>query len=102
VLQLEDRLPEDIGLLFNATTLGMTGQPALTLDLSPLPPDAVVFDAVYAPLETGLLRAAQARGLAAIDGLAMLIGQAAEAFGLFYGAAAPRQHDDDLRALLTR
>jgi shikimate dehydrogenase len=102
VLGLEDRLPEDIGLLFNATILGMTGQPPLQLDLSPLPADAVVFDAVYAPIDTGLLRAARARGLATIDGLAMLIGQAADAFRLFYGAEAPRQHDDELRALLTR
>jgi shikimate dehydrogenase len=80
----------------------MAGQPELSLDLSPLPAEAVVFDAVYAPLDTGLLQAARARGLATIDGLAMLIGQAAEAFRLFFGADAPRQHDDELRTLLTR
>lgn len=97
-----DPLPDDLGLLFNATQLGMVGQPPLSLDLSPLPADAVVFDAVYAPLETGLLAAARARGLMTIDGLAMLIGQAAEAFRLFFGAAPPREHDDDLRKLLTR
>lgn len=102
VLDMNDRLPEDIGLLFNATSLGMTGQPPLSLDLSPLPADALVFDAVYAPLDTGLLMDARARGLATIDGLAMLIGQAAEAFRLFFGAEAPRQHDSELRALLTR
>jgi shikimate dehydrogenase len=95
-------LPDDLGLLFNATQLGMVGQAPLLLDLAPLPADAVVFDAVYAPLETGLLAAAWARGLATIDGLAMLIGQAAEAFRLFYGAEAPRVHDDELREMLTR
>ena len=97
-----DPLPDGIGLMFNATQLGMVGQPPLSLDLSRLPADAVVFDAVYAPLETGLLAAARARGLATIDGLAMLIGQAAEAFRLFYGAEAPREHDDALRKLLTQ
>lgn len=102
VIGLGDPLPAGVGLLFNATTLGMTGQPPLDLDLSGLAADAVVFDAVYAPLETPLLAAARARGLAGIDGLAMLIGQAAEAFRLFYGAEAPRQHDDELRELLTR
>ena len=102
VLTMADPLPADTGLLFNATTLGMTGQPPLVLDLSPLPPDAVVFDAVYAPLDTPLLLAARARELATIDGLSMLIGQAAEAFRLFFGAEPPRQHDDELRSLLTR
>jgi shikimate dehydrogenase len=95
-------LPEDTGLLFNATQLGMVGQPPLDLELAPLPDDATVFDAVYAPLETGLLNAARTRGLATIDGLAMLISQAAEAFALFFGAPAPREHDDELRRLLTR
>jgi shikimate dehydrogenase len=97
-----DPLPGDIGLLFNATQLGMVGQAPLSLDLAPLPDHAAVFDAVYAPLETGLLKSAHARGLTTIDGLAMLIGQAAEAFRLFFGAEPPRHLDAELRALLTR
>lgn len=102
ILTLDDRLPDDIALVFNATTLGMAGNPPLMLDLDHLPADAVVFDAVYAPLDTPLLQAARTRGLATIDGLAMLIGQAAEAFRLFYHADPPREHDDELRELLTR
>ena len=90
-----------VALLVNASALGMTGQPALDLDLSSLPEDAVVYDAVYAPLETGLLAAARARGLETVDGLEMLIGQAALAFELFFGKAPPRERDDELRALLT-
>ncbi|MBX3593636.1 shikimate dehydrogenase [Sphingomonas sp.] len=90
-----------VALLVNASSLGMTGQPALDLDLSSLPDDAVVYDAVYAPLETGLLAAARARGLDTVDGLEMLIGQAALAFELFFGAPPPRAHDAELRALLT-
>ena len=87
-------------LLVNASTLGMAGQPPLTLDLSALPEEAVVYDIVYAPLETPLLAAARARGLATVDGLEMLVGQAAVAFELFFDAAPPRECDDELRALL--
>ena len=53
----------------NTTSLGMTGQPPLAIDLEPLPRHAVVADLVYAPLETPLLAAARARGLATADGL---------------------------------
>ena len=79
----------------------MVGQLPLMLDLSPLPDDAVVYDIVYTPLVTPLLAAARARGLATVDGLEMLIGQAALAFELLFGAAPPREHDNELRALLT-
>ncbi|WP_033074372.1 shikimate dehydrogenase [Sphingopyxis sp. MWB1] len=88
-------------LLVNASSLGMTGQPPLDLDLSPLPDDAIVYDLVYSPLETALLRAARARDLATVDGLDMLIGQAALAFELFFGQSPPQGRDDELRALLT-
>jgi shikimate dehydrogenase len=87
-------------LLVNTSTLGMAGQPPLDLDLSPLPDDAIVYDIVYAPLRTGLLQAAEDRGLDTIDGLEMLIGQAALAFELFFGVAPPRDRDDELRALV--
>ncbi len=87
-------------LLVNASSLGMAGQAALDLDLSPLPDDAVIYDLVYAPLETPLLKAAHARDLDTVDGLEMLIGQAALAFELFFGAAPPRDQDGQLRGLL--
>lgn len=87
-------------LLVNASTLGMTGQPPLALDLAALSDDAVVYDIVYAPLETPLLAAARARGLETVDGLEMLIGQAAIAFEILFGVAPPADHDGDLRALL--
>ena len=87
-------------LLVNASTLGMTGAEPLHLDLSPLPPEAVVYDVVYAPLETPLLAAARARGLDTVDGLEMLVAQAAAAFELFFGVAPPEGRDEELRALL--
>lgn len=72
-------------LLVNTTSLGMAGQPPLEIDLSPLPAHAVVADAVYVPLETPLLRAARARGLAAVPGLGMLLHQARPGFSLWFG-----------------
>mgnify|MGYP003384674807 CR=1 FL=1 len=98
-LPLATALPP-AALLVNASPLGMTGQPPLVLDLAPLPDDAIVYDIVYAPLTTALLAAAEARGLATIDGLDMLVGQAAIAFELFFGAEPPRDRDDILRARL--
>ncbi len=82
-------------LLVNASSLGMEGHPALEIDLAPLKPDATVFDIVYVPLETPLLAAARATGLRTIDGLEMLIGQAAEAFGLFFDHQPNRAADQE-------
>ena len=99
VLPMDARLPE-ADLLINASPLGMTGKEPLELDLGSLPLDALVYDLVYAPLETGLLKAAKRRDLAVVDGLDMLIGQAALAFELFFGATPPMEDDIELRKLL--
>jgi len=99
-ISFHDPLPP-ARLLVNATPLGMTGFPDFLLPLDSLAPGAFVFDLTYDPLDTKLLRAARARGLRTIDGLAMLIGQAAIAFQAFFGAAAPRHHDAELREMLT-
>ena len=73
------------GLLVNATSLGMEGQPALELPLDALPAAAVVNDIVYAPLETPLLAAARARGNLCVDGIGMLLHQAAPGFEAWFG-----------------
>jgi shikimate dehydrogenase len=101
VIGFDARLP-DAALLVNASPLGMVGQEALEIDLSPLPEHAIVYDLVYAPIETPLLKAARARELETVDGLEMLVGQAAIAFELFFGVAPPEDKEDALRALLLK
>ena len=89
-----------LDLIVNASPLGMAGQPPLAFDFSHAPPGSVVYDIVTHPLDTDLLKRARDAGLSTVDGLSMLIGQAAEAFERFYGQAPPREHDAELRALL--
>lgn len=88
-------------LVINASSLGMQGQPPLAFDWSHAPPGSIAYDIVTAPLDTPFLQGAHAKGHRTIDGLAMLIGQAAAAFELFFGQPAPRVHDAELRAILT-
>jgi shikimate dehydrogenase len=78
-------LLSDASLLVNTTSLGMAGQPALDVDLAPLPAMAAVVDIVYRPLETALLARAKARGLKAVDGLGMLLHQAQPGFAAWFG-----------------
>ncbi|NNL89367.1 MAG: shikimate dehydrogenase [Marinicaulis sp.] len=74
----------DKNLLVNTTNLGMKGAPALDFDVSNLPAKAVVYDIVYTPLETPLLRAAAARGLASVSGIEMLVWQAVPGFEAWF------------------
>jgi shikimate dehydrogenase len=89
----------DAGLLVNATSLGMSGQPRLDISLSRLPLSAVVADIVYAPIETPLLTAARDRGLRTVDGLGMLLHQAVGGFERWFGVRP--QVTEALRALVT-
>lgn len=91
-----------LDLIVNASPLGMAGQPPLAFDFSHAPPGSVVYDIVTHPLDTPLLVEARERGFSTVDGLAMLIGQAAVAFEKFFGAPAPREHDAQLREILTK
>jgi shikimate dehydrogenase len=72
-------------LVVNSTSAGMKGNPPLALDLAVLKPSATVLDIVYNPLETPLLKDAKARGHKGIDGLGMLMHQAAPSFEAFFG-----------------
>ena len=96
--ELADRTG-DAGILVNATTLGMEGAGGdLALDLARLDPRCVVADLVYVPLLTPLLAAASARGLTTIDGLGMLLHQAAPGFEKWFGVRP--EVTSELRALL--
>lgn len=72
------------GLLVNTTVLGMVGQRPLEIDLSSAAKDTVVYDIVYKPQETELLREAKNRGLRIVDGLGMLVHQGAAAFKIWF------------------
>ena len=82
--------------VINATTQGMGGQTPLALDFRAAPDHAVAMDMVYRPLQTAFLQRAAARGLVTVDGLGMLIGQAAPTFKALFGQEPP---DLDVRSL---
>ncbi len=79
-------------VLVNATPLGSGAYPGrMPVPAEALRPATVVFDMVYEPRETPLLRAARARGCRTIDGLEMLIAQAVGQFQAWTGVPAPEE-----------
>lgn len=81
-------LPEllsETDLLVNATSLGMTGNETLELNVGLLPKTAIVADVVYVPLATELILRAKAEGLRTVPGLGMLLHQAVPGFELWFG-----------------
>lgn len=94
VVQPRKALPkvlEEVDIIVNCTPLGMWPE----VETSPLPDDAkfeprhTVYDLVYRPAQTKLLRQAEAAGATAIGGLGMLVYQGAAAFDLWTGQEAP-------------
>ena len=80
-----DKALSGASLLVNSTSLGMTGQPPLEINIASLLSTAWVTDAVYAPLETGLLQQAKAKGCRTVDGIGMLLHQARPGFAAWFG-----------------
>ena len=76
---------EDSTTVVNTTSLGMTGKPDLVLPLGTLSPHALVTDLVYTPLKTQFLIEAEERGATVVDGLGMLLHQAAPGFERWFG-----------------
>lgn len=91
-------LLEEIALLVNTTSLGMAGGQPLNINLDRLHPQTVVTDIVYTPLETALLRDAAEIGCHTVDGLGMLLHQAAPGFARWFGQTP--EVDDELRAVV--
>jgi shikimate dehydrogenase len=87
-----------VDVVVNATSLGMARHPPLDIDARAIDAGAVVCDIVYAPLETPLLKAARAGGRRTVDGLSMLMHQAAPGYRKWLGAKA--DVDADLRERL--
>lgn len=79
--------------IINATSAGVADQESLSYPFSATPSSAVFMDMVYRPLLTPFLAQAQALGRPTVDGLEMLIGQAAPAFTAFFGTAPPDSVD---------
>ena len=80
----EEMMPE-AATVVNTTALGMAGSPDVRIPLHGLRPDAVVTDLVYTPLDTGFLIAARQQGCRTVDGLGMLLHQAAPGFERWFG-----------------
>ena len=88
-----DKAVETAGLIINATSAGMTGKAQLDIDIGRAQAGSLVYDLIYTPRETKLLREAKAVGCETLGGLEMLIAQARPSFKLFYGVAPPPQPD---------
>ncbi len=92
------RAVADVSAVVNATAAGLNDEGEIDLPWTAIASTVVIMDMVYRPLRTGLLRQAQAAGLATVDGLAMLIGQAVPSFQAFFGQPPPSSRVD-VRAL---
>ena len=79
----------DIDLIVNATPLGMNASDPAPIPGRLLAPHHIVFDCVYRPNRTALLRAADEAGARGANGLSMLLHQAALSFSLWFNREAP-------------
>ena len=95
--RIEDALG-DVQTIVNTTSLGMAGTTPLQLDFSRVRPGTVVNDLVYVPIETEFLAAARAAGCQIVDGLGMLLHQAAPGFERWFGKRP--EVDDELRRVV--
>jgi shikimate dehydrogenase len=91
---------DDAVTVVNTTSLGMAGKPDFRISLDHLNPHALVTDLVYTPLKTQLLIDAEARGCSVVDGLGMLLHQAAPGFERWFGVR-PEVDDATRMAVLS-
>lgn len=76
---------KDAGLFINTTSLGMDGAAVPEIDFTVMKAGSIVTDIVYVPLKTPILAQAEAQGFAIVDGLGMLLHQAAPGFEKWFG-----------------
>jgi len=79
----------DIDLIVNATPLGMNPSDPAPIPARLLAPHHIVFDCVYHPSKTALLRAADEAGARGANGLSMLLHQGALSFSIWFNREAP-------------
>jgi len=80
---------QDVDLIVNATPLGMNPSDPALIATRLLAPHHMVFDAVYGPSKTVLVRAANEAGARAANGLSMLLHQGALSFSIWFDREAP-------------
>ncbi|WP_438751179.1 shikimate dehydrogenase [Pararhizobium sp. O133] len=76
---------QDAGLFINTTSLGMDGTDVPRIDFTKMQSGSIVTDIVYVPLKTLILEQAEAQGFTVVDGLGMLLHQAAPGFEKWFG-----------------
>jgi shikimate dehydrogenase len=81
------RLLAEADVMINNTSLGQKGNPPHFVELKSLKPSAIVYDVIYVPLETDLLKRARQAGHRVVDGLSMLLYQAVPGFTHWFGVA---------------
>lgn len=82
ITELPPNLPED-GVVINATSLGLKAEDPAPIDLNLLPAGWKVYDMIYNPSQTTLLKAAQEYGLTCANGLSMLVHQGARSLEIW-------------------
>lgn len=90
----------DVATIVNTTSLGMEGQPPLSVRLEYAPRTALVSDIVYTPLKTELLLQAEEQGMRTVDGLGMLLHQAVPGFESWFDLRP--EVDSTLRDMIAR
>ena len=88
VPELQARIAES-DLLVNATSVGMDGESLPIPTDTKFPKGLLVADIIYQPFETPFLALARKQGIEAVNGLGMLLHQAAAAFKLWTGKDMP-------------
>lgn len=96
IVEIYDRTRDKAGIkqadiICNTTPVGMNQSDASIVSESLISPHQVVFDAVYSPYETPLLKVAKTRGARTVHGMDMLLHQATAQFKLFTGVNAPEE-----------
>lgn len=92
---------KEAGLIVNTTSLGMIGSPDLKVDLSQVNKEAIVYDIVYNPINTSLIKDAKKHKLTTITGLEMFVEQARASFFIWYDIQ-PKISDELIMSIKNR